>query len=736
MAEIVDVFSLQDSSPDLHPSPKWQTIWKFLIGLLLALIIGRFLVLGTHKVLINHHSSDGDESAYLSLGLALRESGVLSDGTRPPLYPLLLSPFAEREWAYFTTAKRVTLGLSALGILTIFALGVRMFGWEAALLAAFLLAINKEFHSRSVTIYADNLFLLIMLGGWYYLVKSLEEWKSCIMAGLFVGLAYLTKGSAPLLLSAWGLTALLHFRQKILRRFELALVPLAFIGISLPLLVFNANEFGNPIYNFPTRHVMWMDQLAQMHLADPANLPTASSYFAMHTPADIAARVAKGLRRLNPRIAQTLIPNRAFEPAWLGPVLGVAAAGTLLHLSIFKRRALADYVARRRTVLRFTLFLFGFFYLSLTWYVAGSASETRFIIPLLGPFYLLVADAVVSLTRGLGRRLGELRVFGRGGVFLTGYRLALALLIGWGVWWQVDTARAEAFALSIDPYEADRSANAEVEQIVQWLSDDTLTGRARVAFGPSKSLPTWKFPARFTVERLPYEVNTWAAMQATVQSQAPDYIIIDDDTARRRREALSGHFQRRAGLVTFEQIPDGWTLDYVYPSIPCKWCIFSPAPPVDAQPVATLANGLDLLAWRVSEAGGAHSGDSPASQNSPITIPPGTQTIRVILTWRAENPPPGDYTIFVHLTAPDGFVKTQHDQPPFGGARPTSQWQPGETLADRYDLPLGAGIAPGNYLLLTGMYLPATGERLAVLEGPAGPAPETIRLGPVKIAGE
>ena len=43
-------------------------------------------------------------------------TGTLSDGTRPPLYPAILALFAEREWAYFTTAKWVTLGMSALAI--------------------------------------------------------------------------------------------------------------------------------------------------------------------------------------------------------------------------------------------------------------------------------------------------------------------------------------------------------------------------------------------------------------------------------------------------------------------------------------------------------------------------------------------------------------------------------------------------------------------------------------------
>jgi 4-amino-4-deoxy-L-arabinose transferase-like glycosyltransferase len=727
-----------DSPKKAGASVTWQAAWKVTIVLLLALVIGRFLVLGSHKVLMNYHSSDGDESAYLSLGLALKESGTLSDGTRPPLYPAVLALFAERTWAYFTTAKWVTLGLSALAVGATFLVGLVMFGWEAALLAAFLLAINKEFHARAVTIYADNLLLLIMLGCWYFLIKSLEGWKNCVLGGIFVGLAFLTKGSAPLLLVAWGLTALLHFRLTIFRHAELLLVPLFFVITALPLLTYNANQFGSPTYNFATNHIMWMDQLEEINTADPADLPTAATYFATHDRADIVARIQKGLRRLHPTISETVIPSREFEPAWLGPALAVATIGILAFLLLFNRRGLIGYLRRRKNILIFTFFLFGFFYLSLIWYVAGSSSETRFIIPFLGPLYLLLADMLVNLTRGLGRWLAVLearratpRILGRVGLFRAGLGLVIALFIGWAVWVQVDTARAEAWALTLDSYEADRSANAEEEKVVQWLAADKPEGEALVFFGPSKSLPLWKFPARFTLERLPSDITTWEGIQAYVQRRSPAYIIIDDDTARRRREALSGYFGREEGLVRFGRLPPGWTLAYVQPSIPCRWCIFSPTPAEETPPLATLEHSLELLGWNVNGQSSQFT-----VHNSQLTIPAGQNKLRVTLTWQASSPPPADYTIFVHLTAPDGFVKTQQDQPPFDGARPTSLWQPGETYADRYELTLDAGVIPGDYLLLAGMYNPETGQRLAVLDGPTGPAPATVLLGRIEITGE
>ena len=57
-------------------------------------------------------------------------------------------------------------------------------------------------------------------------------------------------------------------------------------------------------------------------------------------------------------------------------------------------------------------------------------------------------------------------------------------------------------------------------------------------------------------------------------------------------------------------------------------------------------------------------------------------------------------------------------------------------IADRYDLPLDTDLTAGDYLLLSGMYHANTGERLAVIRGPAGPVPDTILLSLVRMAGD
>ncbi|HSN74291.1 MAG TPA: glycosyltransferase family 39 protein [Anaerolineae bacterium] len=88
--------------------------------------------------------------------------------------------------------------------------------------------------------------------------------------------------------------------------------------------------------------------------------------------------------------------------------------------------------------------------------------------------------------------------------------------------------------------------------------------------------------------------------------------------------------------------------------------------------------------------------------------------LQLQLNWQAERQPDADYTVFVQLLDERDQVVAQRDAPP--GDRPTSEWQPGETIADNHGVLVPHGTAPGDYRLILGMYNPATGERLPVGE--------------------
>jgi hypothetical protein len=689
--------------------------------LLLSLILGRFLIAGQAKVLFNTISSDGDESAYLALGLALLEEGQVTDGVRPPLYPLLLAPLAERDWAYFTRAKMMTLGLGALTVLVTFLVTRALFNVETGLLAAFLLAANREFHLRASTVYADTLLVLFFVAAWYFLIKSFEQRRFAYLAGFFVGLAYLTKGTGTLLLVAWGLVAVFHYRGRIFRQKQLLLVPLVFLVTVSPLLIYNLAVFGRPFYNFATSHVMWMDRWAESQVADPANLPTLTSYLQTHSLTDMAERLRFGVTRLNPVLARTLIPSRQLSPGWLGPGLVVVTLMLAGWFVAFRRKWVAAYYRENRLIIQMAVLLFIPFYFFSAWY-ARVLMESRFLIPILGPFYVLLAAMVITLVQGLGGWLASRReddgAAGAAVIYRALFYVGVGLVLAWSIWWLITTARVDEWSLAVNPFVSDREANSASETVLAWFERDfpAQSGEARIIFGPSKSLPLWKFPQRFSFERTPVDVNTWPALRDYVAAVSPDYLVIDSDTARRRRDSLSEHFSYRPEGVEFEHIPPGWHLVHLHGEGPYVWAVFQPASPPSRPVTANFANQIELLGYDVIAAG-----DGPQ------------QTLRLSVHWQALTPLTEDYTMFLHLTAPDGFVKAQRDQQPLNGLWPTSRWSPGEVVADRVEILLDDTVQPNEYLLLAGIYDVRSGRRLPLIDGPSAPSPNAVLLGKIEL---
>lgn len=110
--------------------------------------------------------------------------------------------------------------------------------------------------------------------------------------------------------------------------------------------------------------------------------------------------------------------------------------------------------------------------------------------------------------------------------------------------------------------------------------------------------------------------------------------------------------------------------------------------------------------------------EDSSNLQSPISTPAfhSGQVLQLTLYWQATAPMAEAYTVFTHLLDPSGQVLSQADAPPGGGSYPTTDWDAGEVILDRYTLPMGSTAAPGAYNFEVGMYLPATGERLPVFD--------------------
>ncbi|RME75149.1 MAG: hypothetical protein D6784_08525 [Chloroflexi bacterium] len=104
-----------------------------------------------------------------------------------------------------------------------------------------------------------------------------------------------------------------------------------------------------------------------------------------------------------------------------------------------------------------------------------------------------------------------------------------------------------------------------------------------------------------------------------------------------------------------------------------------------------------------------------------LTLQPSPEEVQtrraLVLVWRAVSPPGRDWTVFVHLRAADGFVRSQADGPPVSGHFPASAWPAGEAVQDVHRLPEEDWSQVDH--LAVGLYDPATGERLPAF-GPDG----------------
>ena len=78
--------------------------------------------------------------------------------------------------------------------------------------------------------------------------------------------------------------------------------------------------------------------------------------------------------------------------------------------------------------------------------------------------------------------------------------------------------------------------------------------------------------------------------------------------------------------------------------------------------------------------------------------------LRFGLYLEAEQPIAGNYQIFTHLVAPDGTLIAQADHIAGADSYPTSLWQPGNLLYNRFEIPVPAGTPPGEYQVLIGLY--------------------------------
>jgi hypothetical protein len=672
-----------------------------LAALMLVLFMVRFAAVGWQRMLLNTNSAMGDQDAYLQLGLDLSEHGVLTDGTRNPLYPALLAIFARREWSYFTYAKFLSFAFGLLSVPAIYYIGYRLFDLPTAVLAAFLLGVNMELALHSTFVLAESLLLLCILCAWWVMIQALRNVDSVLLWGLaggLGGLAYLTKGTGQLVVVCFLLAALLLNGPRLVRRRALYIFLLAYGLVALPLWAYNWRTFGSPTFNLAITHQMWMDEWEQNFVSNVRALPTVWTYWHIHTWQEAWARAWQGLADMRFFVAKMLWPTRSLGfdrfllSGWSGVTLAVMAGGLMLA-----RRSVGHFIRRHREAVILTAFIGVVFYGVFAWYIVIVPIPMRFMLPLLPLLLLFVAASLI----GMGRwalTTSRLPVWGKVAI-----GLGITVLVLFTGRWFVLSGLTSARAFAQNPFKADADFNSYSEQPLLWVRSGHTTGRVGVLIGPGSSLPTWRHSDLLRYVRLPVNIKTSEDLYAFLDAEDVEYMIVDADMVSRRRtgtEHLLKVSEVKGDRLVLDTWSFDWALGFAFPEMPCQWCVFRRMS--DASPDNT-TNPVLGEAFRLTgyEVAADHFG------------PGGDFTIS--LYWESLKPVTIDYTIFTQLLGPDGQLYGQLDRQPVYGWWPTSRWRPGQRLVDKFVIRVDENAPAGEYVVLIGLYDLKTGQRLPIV---------------------
>ena len=724
-----------------------NSLRKVILALMLVVIFGSFAAVGWARVRDNWRSTKSDQGEYLSLGLAIRAGTALTDGNRHPLYPALLALFAEREWAYFTKAKILSLAIGLAGLGAIYWMCHTGFGQDVALLTVLLLSVSDQFRRHSSMVMCEALLTLLFFGAWYFTIKGFSkerysadhsslpldlqssgqaaDYKSAVrknvicrywvLGGIFAGLAQLTKGSGQLFAIAFLLSLLFLYGPRVLTQKGVWAFIGCYLAVTSILMAYNYREYGNPLYNFNTTHAIWLDDWEDSYVASPKELPTLPGYWQSHSLREVVTREWEGLKETWLVFILALIPAHSWymrdflysNTGLIALLVGMAVLGYLF------RERLSLYWKGNRERIVLSLVLCILFIVLTAWY-AQVTPEPRLMLPLAPILYVFLAEGLCGLGRRIGARLAEVN----GRLVPTAY---VAFHIGLALWVLSISREATEKSPSPNPFELDRLRNAGRDSILTWLSEEA-PGGGTVLYGPSHSLPTWKYNDRFIFLPIPNRM-TWEELSAYMESHAVRYVLLDGETVSRRQSLFQRYFQ---GLgkekVDILALPDSWDLIFANEEVPCEYFIFrvnglGPDERWQADVGCSFDQEVRLMGYNLE-----------ADQ-----VEPGQ--IGLTLYWQALRSPTAQYDVLLKVLSTSYKVWGQQSGPLPGPFLPLQWWKPGQIVKDRRTIGLLPATPPGSYYVEVHVYNPSAemwlkpGEDCDILLGPvqiARRAPPTI----------
>lgn len=218
--------------------------------IILALAFGFRLVLMQWRFAIGF-----DEPHYLQMGAAAVQHGLgaLLHPYWPPMYPALVALFSLFGSDVELAGRLVNIVCGTLTLVPVFVLARALFGEKPALLSVLLLAIFPAFAFSATDALSESSYTFFSMSGlaagWFALQR--KSLRQAGMAGLFFGMAYLTKPEGLGYLGVFVGFALLWLFYRIVRfkKFDLvkiiATATAVVILVALPYLVYLKNATGD-----------------------------------------------------------------------------------------------------------------------------------------------------------------------------------------------------------------------------------------------------------------------------------------------------------------------------------------------------------------------------------------------------------------------------------------------------------------------------------------------------------
>ncbi len=195
-----------------------------------------------------------DMLGYHESGLSLLQNGDLRvkgrlSASRPPIYPIFIYVIYYLFGAGNIFAVRICQAvLSAVTCLLTYQLAEKVFDRRAAVWAGLLMAIYPAAWSFSDLLLSETLFMFLFVSGVLFLVNLPSgRFSDAAFAGLFLGLATLTRTALYLFPIFFSVAALIFFRARWKLFPRLAVFVLVFWSVLIPWQARNARVFGKPL---------------------------------------------------------------------------------------------------------------------------------------------------------------------------------------------------------------------------------------------------------------------------------------------------------------------------------------------------------------------------------------------------------------------------------------------------------------------------------------------------------